>query len=389
MRFYLFIILLSVTFNDVFSAPVAGADSIVAETDDNKVAHKNIIDKVIDYFNESNNNKKISDGFDFSVIGGPHYSSDTKFGLGIVAAGLYRTNKTDTVTQPSNVSLYGDISSVGFYLLGIKGYHLFPNDKYRLNYKLYFYSFPSKFWGIGYKHAVCDSNEISYKRLQAKVEAEFMFRLGKHLFLGPSAQFSFINGKNAKNLTLWNGEDMRTKNYGVGFTMSFDSRDYIGNPYKGIYLSLEQRFYPRFLFNQYAFSSTEFTANSYNRVWTGGVIASQIHGNLTYGNTPWSMLATLGGSNSMRGYYEGRYSDKCELDATVELRQNIWHRNGIVLWIGAGTVFPKFSEIQLKRVLPNYGIGYRWEFKHRVNVRLDLGFGRNSSGFVFNINEAF
>lgn len=389
MRFYLFIILLFVTFNNVFSAPASGVDSIVAGTQNNEIARKNIIDKVIGYFNESNSNKKISDGFDFSVIGGPHYSSDTKFGLGIVAAGLYRTNKADTITQPSNVSLYGDISSVGFYLLGIKGYHLFPHDRYRLNYKLYFYSFPSKFWGIGYRHAACDSNEISYKRLQAKVEAEFMFRLGKYLYLGPSAQFSFINGKNAKNLNLWNGEDMRTKNYGVGFTMSFDSRDYIGNPYQGIYLSLEQRFYPRFLFNRYAFSSTEFTANSYNRVWKGGVVASQIHGNLTYGNTPWGMLATLGGSNSMRGYYEGRYRDKCELDATVELRQNIWHRNGIVLWIGAGTIFSKFSDIMLKRILPNYGIGYRWEFKHRVNVRLDLGFGRNSSGFVFNINEAF
>ena len=36
------------------------------------------------------------------------------------------------------------------------------------------------------------------------------------------------------------------------------------------------------------------------------------------------------------------------------------------------------------------GIGYRWEFKKNVNVRLDYGFGKNGqSGFIFNINEAF
>lgn len=40
--------------------------------------------------------------------------------------------------------------------------------------------------------------------------------------------------------------------------------------------------------------------------------------------------------------------------------------------------------------LPNYGIGYRWEFKKRMNVRLDYGFGKkDQNGFLFSINEAF
>ena len=77
------------------------------------------------------------------MIGGPHYSSDTKFGLGLVAAGLYRTDRNGFASSSSNVSLYGDVSTVGFYLLGIRGNHLFPQDKYRLNYNLYFYSFPA------------------------------------------------------------------------------------------------------------------------------------------------------------------------------------------------------------------------------------------------------
>lgn len=62
--------------------------------------------------------KRKNKKFDFSVIGGPHYSSDTKFGIGLVAAGLYRTDLNDTILPPSNVSLYGDVSTVGFYLLG-------------------------------------------------------------------------------------------------------------------------------------------------------------------------------------------------------------------------------------------------------------------------------
>ena len=40
-------------------------------------------------------------------------------------------------------------------------------------------------------------------------------------------------------------------------------------------------------------------------------------------------------------------------------------------------------------ILPNYGVGYRWEFKERVNIRLDFGFTRDNPNFTFNINEAF
>ncbi len=371
-----------------FYGTVAAQDSLQVSQTDSIVKKKGIIKSIISYFEESNK-QKLNKKFDFSIIGGPHYSSDTKVGLGLVAAGLYRTNLADTITPPSNVSLYGDLSSVGFYLIGIRGYHIFPEDRYRLNYKLYFYSFSSKFWGIGYDNAIKESNETKYKRLQAKVEASFMFRLTDNLFAGPSGQFSFINGKNVTDLSLWDGQSMRTKNYGVGATVYYDSRDNINNAFKGYFFSLEQKFYPRFLWNHYAFSSTELTASGYHRVWKGGVIATQIHGMLTYGNTPWGMLATLGGSNTMRGYYDGQYRDKCEIDATVELRQHVYHRNGIVVWAGAGTIFPKFSAVRWREILPNFGIGYRWEFKNRINVRLDYGFGRHTSGLVFNINEAF
>lgn len=47
------------------------------------------------------------------------------------------------------------------------------------------------------------------------------------------------------------------------------------------------------------------------------------------------------------------------------------------------------DKFKWKQTLPTYGIGYRWEFKNRVNVRLDYGFGKGVSAFYFGINEAF
>lgn len=101
------------------------------------------------------------------------------------------------------------------------------------------------------------------------------------------------------------------------------------------------------------------------------------------------MLPFIGGSYTMRGYYEGRYRDKNAIDVTMELRQHIWHRNSAVIWMGAANVFPKLGDLQARKILPNFGIGYRWEFKKNVNIRLDFGFGKGETGIIFNINEAF
>ena len=42
----------------------------------------------------------------------------------------------------------------------------------------------------------------------------------------------------------------------------------------------------------------------------GGVLAGQFHTLLTYGDTPWGLMATLGSSYSMRGYYVNRKGGK-------------------------------------------------------------------------------
>lgn len=352
-------------------------------------AGKSWVNRILDYFNDSNKNKKHK-RFDFSVIGGPHYASDTKFGLGLVAAGLYRTDPNDSILPPSNVSLYGDVSSVGFYMLGVRGNHIAPKGRYRIDYHLYFYSFPADFWGIGYEMGDNDANKSDMKRWQAQAEVSFLFRVADNFYIGPMASYDYVIGKHIERPELLQGMDQHTWNVGAGVSLVYDNRDNLTNPHRGIYLNINQMFRPGFMGNDYAFSTTAFRFDAYQRLGKGTVLAEDIGANLNFGNPSWGMMAELGGTHSMRGYYEGRYRDKHSLEATVELRQHVWKRNGIVVWVGAGTIFPKFSALRSKHILPNAGVGYRWEFKKNVNVRLDYGFGKSGqSGFLFNINEAF
>lgn len=352
-------------------------------------AGKSWVNRILDYFNDSNKNKKHK-RFDFSVIGGPHYASDTKFGLGLVAAGLYRTDPNDSILPPSNVSLYGDVSSVGFYMLGVRGNHIAPKGRYRIDYHLYFYSFPADFWGIGYEMGDNDANKSDMKRWQAQAEVSFLFRVADNFYIGPMASYDYVIGKHIERPELLQGMDQHTWNVGAGVSLVYDNRDNLTNSHRGIYLNINQMFRPGFMGNDYAFSTTAFRFDAYQRLGKGTILAEDIGANLNFGNPSWGMMAELGGTHSMRGYYEGRYRDKHSLEATVELRQHVWKRNGIVVWVGAGTIFPKFSALRSKQILPNAGVGYRWEFKKNVNVRLDYGFGKSGqSGFLFNINEAF
>lgn len=362
------------------------ADTLVdAEKPEKK--RGNIIDRIIDYFDDTNKPHKEKD-FDVSFIGGPYYSSDTKFGIGLVAAGLYRCDKADTLLPQSNVSLYLKATTSLFFQLGVNGTNIFRGD-HRLNYDVNIASVRSKFWGIGYDENIDDANESNYYYIASQAIADFQWRIADKIYLGPAVRFDYINGRKFAKPWLWHDEEHRTFNLGVGFTFTIDSRDCMTAPAKGFYLRFDQRFNPRFLMNKYAFSLSELTIANYVQGWRGCVIAADFHARLTYGNTPWSLLSTLGGSHTMRGYYEGRYRDKCAMDICVELRQHIWRRNGVVAWIGAGTVFDKFESLRWRKVLPNYGVGYRWEFKQRVNVRFDVGFGRHCKGFIFSINEAF
>ena len=119
MKHILTILIMMLALGSYASEPSVTDSISSAEKVDTMALHagKSWVNRILDYFNDSNKNKKHK-RFDFSVIGGPHYASDTKFGLGLVAAGLYRTDPNDSILPPSNVSLYGDVSSVGFYMLG-------------------------------------------------------------------------------------------------------------------------------------------------------------------------------------------------------------------------------------------------------------------------------
>ena len=324
--------------------------------------------------------------FSISFLGGPSYANDSRFSLGVAGVAQYRLNGCDTI-QPSNATITGNITTAGFWKLGVEGTMFFPEESKRFNYDMEVEYAPRDFWGIGYERGNSDRHTKLHQH-SYKVKGEFLFRLAEDFYVGPMLQWDYASSGAIEDEELLDGQDHVVRNYGFGITMQYDSRDLMTNAYSGVYVYLNQIFRPKFLWNRYAYSTTNLEACYYHRAWRGAVIAGQVTALFNLGNPSWAMMALMGNSENMRGYYKGRYRDKHMTTAQVEVRQYIWRRFGAVVWGGAGSVF--HDSDSCRHWLPNYGVGLRWEFRRRVNVRLDYGFGKKGqSGFMFNINEAF
>lgn len=316
----------------------------------------------------------------------PHYSQDIKFGVAAAAIAVYPIGK-DTLLQPSTISIIGDVTTTGYYLLGVKGGNFLYNNKLLLDYSSIFSSFPSKFWGLGFSNANSKHNKSSYLREQAAIKSSILYKLTSKNSLGLVVGYNSVNASEFSNelLISENGLKSRSANYGLIYI--YDNRDFAINATQGVYFKVQQRNYINC--NAKPFFKSTLLFNYYQPLWYGATLALDLFSELSYGKTPWQMMYNLGGTDRMRGYYLGRYRDNSAATFTIEYRQRIYNRHSAVAWGGVGNVWG-IEKLSLNHTLPNYGLGYRFELNNRIRFRLDYGFGSmGQNSLIIGINEAF
>ena len=345
--------------------------------------------RVVNYFERSAEDHTFEKKIDFTFAGGFAYSKNTNVSLGLLGAGRYRLDRTDSITPPSHFTLFGTGSVVGFYSVGVMGRNVWRRDIQRLSYEVDFRSEPRDFWGIGYTAGEQNPKQDFVEKL-FRVKTDWQHRLWGHLYAGVAFDFQFARGKDFDDLTYIAGQELTYTTTGLGLVLEYDSRDNTTASTRGLYLSGRQMIYAKGLCSTpNTFWKTQLTADFYQRVWRGGIVAVDLAGDFSSAGTPWPMLVRLGGLNRMRGYYSGRYVDRNLLTAQIELRQHLWRRIGCAAWVGGGNIFRNFDEFSWRHTLPNYGFGLRWMFKQGMNIRADYGFGKHTGGFLLSINEAF
>ncbi len=395
-------------------------DSITGDVRRYKHTNSKILKPVYSFYNFiANSNKRRSDiNYDAGFVAGPAYSANTSFAIGGGYSALYSMDKHDPTLQKSIVNGYFQASVKGIFAVGVEGHNFTKGDKSRFNYDLTFTRYTSSFWGIGYDtslnnyhnsndwdaltHTSDEGNpyRVDSKQLILKFETDYTWRLAENFYLGPKLDFHYSRlydtGGNSDTMDrLLSARYGKSQAYtivstGIGLTFTYDSRDFATNAYRGHYFNLQQLAFVPGL-NKYSFLSTDLKYQVYTPMWKKCTLAAQAHGRFNYGtdNIPWTRLASTGNSGMGRGYYYGQFRDNNVMECQLELRQHLVWRMGVVAWVGAINIFESFDKLYMHHTLPTYGFGVRWEFKPRVNVRVDWGFTKTGSSVAFNIGEAF
>lgn len=327
---------------------------------------------------------------DINFVVMPSYTREGSFGIGGGATGLYRLDKTDSIMQPSDVTLIGNVTLNGLFSLRANGNNFFPGRKLRFSYKLEFNYSPLDFWGISY--LACDVNPvIRYTSQQLRWNSELVYKLKGPFYIGALLDLSYNKVLEIDDISYLEGQRESYFFTSIGISFQYDTRDFILQPTNGMNLVLKALLRPQWLgsYNRTLFN-LGLTYNYYQRLWKGGVLAFDLYESYNCMESPWALREFLGsGGIRMRGYYAGRYIDNIMFSAQAELRQHLFDRFGCAVWGGGGGVFHSMADFQWKNMLPNFGVGLRVELKHNVNGRIDYGFGKGTGGFVFSIGEAF
>ncbi|WP_281188563.1 BamA/TamA family outer membrane protein [Vibrio harveyi] len=326
---------------------------------------------------------------DWGVLPGPFVNPEQGFGIGVAAVGLYTPYDWQKGDPYSTVTVTSYGSTSGSYGLGLNNRTYLKNDKVRLLGEAWISHTPGYYWGIGSQAAENENNKVQYEGQRLQLSPKIAVEVAPNTYakLGWQWQsFSKVDGVDGDILP---SEVADATSSGVLVGMEYDTRDFEPNPMRGQFLDIE------WIANRDSLGSDEdydnLVANYrvYQQWSDTTIIAMEVYSQSIFGDAPWFDYAQLGDDQRMRGYYQGQYRDKHQLSTQVEIRHTIAGRHGVVGWLGAGNIAPTYHDLFKSSWLPTVGVGYRFAFKARINVRVDLGVGKDSTGFYFQINEAF
>lgn len=400
-KYILFFIALSVTFTTV------AKEESLAKTDSTTTT---ILTK-----KELHRQRVAQRNFHYNILGGPSYTPDFGFLIGGSALMTFRMNPQDTTMRRTVIPMALAFMFEGGGLnLMVKPQLFFKDDKFRIFGVLNYKNTRENFYGIGYntnKNYERSDSTSQYRYSGFQVNPWFLFRMGKSdIFFGPQIDISYDKlSEPAKYLpqqadyAAAGGDENGYKNFssGIGFLLSYDTRDIPANPYRGTYVDLRGIMYQKWLGSDKNFYRLELDYRQYKSVGQRKVLAWTLQSKNTFGrHIPLTKYALSGTPFDLRGYYMGQYRDKSSHVALVEYRQmfntdrSTWLKRitshlGYVAWGGVGFMGPTPGKIE--GVLPNAGLGLRIEVQPRMNVRFDYGrnFVNKQSLFYFNMTEAF
>lgn len=320
------------------------------------------------------------------------YTPETKLGFGGLVSGVFNLGDRED-TRNSNVEVLAAYTLNKQTILRTKNNFFTQGERYALSGELTFYDFPILYYGVGNNTDKDLEEDLEYKIFI--FQERVLKQVKKSLFIGPQYRFNYLYDieydpefLTADVSRIAGGAGT---NSGLGFSVIYDTRDNVLNASTGEFLQFSTFFHGKTLGGDFNFNRYTIDLRKFWKLKNGDVIATQYFGEFNTGNTPFREMALLGGDDIMRGYYDGRFRDNQQMAVQAEYRKELFSRVGITLFGAYGDVAEDLGAFDLADFKYTVGAGLRVMVNKadRLNIRIDYGLGKETSGFYFAIAEAF
>lgn len=358
---------------------------VAVETD--STSKSGVIEKLFDFADKT---VDLISGEKWSFIPAVVYSPETNLGLGARAIRIFRyQNDTNPLLRPSSlpITFLYTLNNQAIFTTELE---LWANEnKEYINARLELTDYPFKFYGIGNELDV--TNEEFYSTRYAYFHVNYERQIVKGLYLGPRYEFRIDDiykkemGGILDRAEVAGSDGQRLS--GLGLVLNHDTRDNIFQPKGGWYNSASWMSFQDFLGSNFTFNQYTLDLRKYFNPYKNQVLAVQSYWSFTTGNPPFQHVSLIGGSDLMRGYFEGRYRDRHAVVHQAEYRLPIYRNFGMVFFGSAGQVSSQLSQFSVNRMKYGAGFGFRYKLNPEgLNIRIDIAFG-DQRAFYFGLNE--
>ncbi len=180
---------------------------------------------------------------------------------------------------------------------------------------------------------------------------------------------------------------------GLGLVATRDTRTSTTFPNRGSFHQLSAIFHAEALGSDFGFGRYLLDLRRYLPLGEREAVALRGVAWATSGTAPFDELPQIGGDQLLRGYFQGRFTDRQLISLQGEYRGPAFWRIGWVAFGAVGQVADRWGDLRLDGFKASVGGGVRFLIspQETLFIRADLGYGVNTgaTGFYLNIGEAF
>lgn len=316
------------------------------------------------------------------------YSPETNLGLGFRALKVFRrANAQDSLTRPSSlpITFLYTLNQQTFATAELRLWR--RENRAYLNTRVELSDYPFRFFGIG---NTTQTDEI-YATRYAYFHIKYEKKVARGLYIGPRYEFRAddIYEKMEQGL-LASGQIAGSNGQllsGLGLVLNYDTRENIFQPIQGVFHQFSYMSFQRYFGSNFTFSQYQLDMRKYLEVHPRHVLVGQAWLSFTAGNPTFQHISLIGGSERMRGFFEGKYRDLHAMVYQTEYRLPVYRKLGLVVFGNAGQVASTLKGFSLQRFSYGGGIGFRYKLNDEgLNIRFDIGVG-DLKAFYFGLNE--